>query len=645
MSRGFQISDFEYFVSPSQVSASSDGSRAVATFTRPLLRENTYRSWVEVYDLASGGRLYASSGPRDALGRWSPSGKRLYYLRIRDDGTQQLVEASSGSEVVLVSFDRPVLDYRVCDNGVGYFLLRNSVAPLDEDYVYTEDIRLWFDSMGFICGSTRRLYRVFLNSGYMEPVEVAEGDIVAFDVDSQCSQALIAVSEDSHRPMFSRLYLLDLRSHSVSPLLSGEEYVVEGVSVGGSLAAVSAHRMERGFASHLKLLLVNLATGTSLAYEAPMGFGLGRRLYSDVRGPNSSVPRPRVAGNTVYYPLSVGGRYCVYSWSYSGGHKEVICGDISVEEFDLAGSSLVFVMSDPVSPPELYVQDLESALRRKLTDYNNWVGEVGLARPVRMAFIASDGVEVEGWVLPPIAKALESGGRSPAVLEIHGGPKSKFGYAFMFEFHLLSSRGFYVLYINPRGSDGYSEDFADIRLKYGERDLEDILEGLDYALSLEPGIDPERVGVTGLSYGGFMTNWVVTRTDRFKAAVSQNGISMWLTEYGVTDIGFYFVPDQIGATPFSEPELLQVKSPIYYVENVKTPVLFIHSMNDYRCFIDQSIAMHTALKHLNKESALALFREGGHTFAWTGKPRARYKRYKIMLEWFEKHLGFGKPSS
>ncbi|MEM2595499.1 MAG: S9 family peptidase, partial [Sulfolobales archaeon] len=227
----------------------------------------------------------------------------------------------------------------------------------------------------------------------------------------------------------------------------------------------------------------------------------------------------------------------------------------------------------------------------------------------------------------------------------HGGPKSKFGYAFMFEFHLLSSRGFYVLYINPRGSDGYSEDFADIRLKYGERDLEDILEGLDYALSLEPGIDPERVGVTGLSYGGFMTNWVVTRTDRFKAAVSQNGISMWLTEYGVTDIGFYFVPDQIGATPFSEPELLQVKSPIYYVENVKTPVLFIHSMNDYRCFIDQSIAMHTALKHLNKESALALFREGGHTFAWTGKPRARYKRYKIMLEWFEKHLGFGKPSS
>ncbi|MCX8185438.1 MAG: S9 family peptidase [Sulfolobales archaeon] len=638
MSRGFRIGDFEYFVSPSQISASPDGSKALATFTRPLLRENSYRSWVEVYDVSSGEKLYSSSGPRDVLGRWSPDGKKVYYLKIRDDGIHQLVEVDGGYDAILMSFDRPVLDYRVCDHGVGYFLVRDSVVPQDEDFIYTEDIRLWFDAVGFVCGTIRKLYRVFLKSGYVESIEGVEGDVIAFDIDRECSQAVLAVSDDSRRPIFSKLYLLNLKSHSVSQLLDGEEYVVEGISVRGSLAALSAHRMEKGFASHLKLLLVDLANDSKLVYEAPMGFGLGRRLYSDVRGPNSVTPKPKIADNAVYLPLSLGGSYCVYSRNWSDGYREVLCGDFSVDEFDIAGSKLIFVMSDSVTPPELYVLDFESGFKKKLSDYNSWAIERGLARPRRIAFRASDGVEVEGWILPPITNALEVAGKSPVILEIHGGPKSKFGYAFMFEHHLLSSRGFYIVYMNPRGSDGYTEDFADIRLRYGERDLEDILEGLNHTLSLEPGMDPERIGVTGLSYGGFMTNWIVTKTDRFKTAVSQNGISMWLTEYGITDIGFYFVPDQIGATPFRNPELLQEKSPIYFVEKVRTPMLFIHSASDYRCYIDQSIAMHTALKHLNKESALALFKEGGHTFAWSGKPRARYKRYKLLLEWFEKHL-------
>ncbi|MEZ0289814.1 MAG: S9 family peptidase [Sulfolobales archaeon] len=637
MRRMLDLGDFENFISPSQVYISPDGSRVIATFTKPVVKENSYKSWVEVYDLYSGERVYVSRGFRDVSGRWSLDGRRFYFLRVSDEGVSQLVEVSAGVEKTLLAIDKPVIDYRICGSGVGFFLLREFVEKPDEDYVYSEDIRIWFDAIGFTAGSRTRLYKVYLDSGFSESLEIFSGDVVAFDVDPRCSSVVAAVSEDRMRPIMSRLYEYILGEDRLR-LLSEEEYVVEGVSTNGVLLAASAHKMERGFASHLKLLVIDMFSARRVLYEAPLGMGLGRRVYSDVRGPNTSMPKPRVDGERVLFPLSIGGRYCLYSWSRDKGFEEVLCGDFTIEEFDSSRDKIVYVMSSATKPPELYLYDLGVREVKNLTSYNKWLEEFKLAEPERFSFIASDGVEIEGWIIPPLTDRLRSNGRYPAILQIHGGPKSKYGYAFMFEHHLMSSKGFYVIYMNPRGSDGYTEDFADIRLRYGERDYRDIIEGLDYVLKLKPDIDPGRIGVTGISYGGFMTNWIITHTDRFRAAVSQNGISMWLTEYGVTDIGFYFVPDQIGGTPFSRRELLDEKSPIYYAESVKTPVLFIHSMNDYRCYIDQSIAMHTTLRHLEKTSAIALFREGSHTFGWNGRPRSRYKRYKLILEWFERYL-------
>jgi len=135
-----------------------------------------------------------------------------------------------------------------------------------------------------------------------------------------------------------------------------------------------------------------------------------------------------------------------------------------------------------------------------------------------------------------------------------------------------------------------------------------------------------------------MTNWIITHTDMFKAAVSQNGISDWCADFGTTDIGFYFVPDQICGDPINNREVLISKSPLYNADKVKTPVLFIHSMNDYRCYIDQALTFFTTLKYLGKEAKLALFKEGVHAFALIGKPVNRVKRLKIILEWFDKYL-------
>jgi len=167
------------------------------------------------------------------------------------------------------------------------------------------------------------------------------------------------------------------------------------------------------------------------------------------------------------------------------------------------------------------------------------------------------------------------------------------------------------------------------------------MEALDYIERGFDFIDSERIGVTGLSYGGFMTNWIVTHTDRFKAAVSQNWISSWLSFFGTSDIGFYFGPDQIGGDPWSNPEDYREKSPLTYAFKVSTPIMFIHSLNDYRCWIDQSIIFYTALKYLGKKTRFAFFMEGSHVFRSIGKPSLRMKRLNLILEWFRNHLKDG----
>ncbi len=286
-------------------------------------------------------------------------------------------------------------------------------------------------------------------------------------------------------------------------------------------------------------------------------------------------------------------------------------------------------------PAEIYLK--RENVERRLTAFNtDATSRLRLSKPERFEFLSTDNHLIEGWVMKPSEPKADQ--KAPAILDIHGGPKSKFGDAFMFEHQIYAAKGYAVIYLNPRGSDGYSQRFADIRGGYGTRDYEDIMEALGYIQKSFDFIDVERIGVTGLSYGGFMINWIVGHTDRFKVAVSQNGISNWFSFFGTSDIGFYFAPDQIGGDPCSNEESYRDKSPISFASNVSTPIMFIHSMSDYRCWIDQSIIFYTALKYLKKKTKFAFFMEGSHVFRSIGRPSLRMKRLELMTEWFDEHL-------
>lgn len=223
---------------------------------------------------------------------------------------------------------------------------------------------------------------------------------------------------------------------------------------------------------------------------------------------------------------------------------------------------------------EIYTLDLENHKHKQDTHFNDDVlkGKY-VAKPQYHAFKNGD-LDLDGWVLVPQNYSKEN--KYPAILDIHGGPKTIYNDNFFHEMQVWANKGYIVFFCNPRGSDSYGDDFADIRGKYGTVDYDDIMTFTDYVIE-QYSIDTNRMGVTGGSYGGFMTNWIVSHTDRFKAAATQRSISNWISFFGTSDIGYYFGNDQTDADPIADFDKAWNQSPLKYAHNIKTPLLFIHS--------------------------------------------------------------------
>lgn len=251
-------------------------------------------------------------------------------------------------------------------------------------------------------------------------------------------------------------------------------------------------------------------------------------------------------------------------------------------------------------------------------------------------FLNTDGVDIDGFVMKPVG--YEPGKRYPGILHIHGGPKMVFGPGFHHEMQLWAASGFFVCYCNPRGSCGKGNAFADLQGKYGEVDFRDLMEFTDEVLRRYPEIDADRMGVAGGSYGGFMTNWVIGHTDHFRCAVSQRSIANYVGDYLLSDIGYYYVPDQQLGTIWEHPENLWKASPLTYAYRVKTPTLFIHADKDYRCTLANGLEMFAALKLHGVESKLCMFYGENHGLSREGKPSNRISRLSEILHWMEGHL-------
>ena len=292
---------------------------------------------------------------------------------------------------------------------------------------------------------------------------------------------------------------------------------------------------------------------------------------------------------------------------------------------------------------EVYEMNRDGSGMRRITRLNDeaLAGRY-VARPQRIDY-ESAGEKLHGWILLP--EGFSKRKKYPAVLDVHGGPRCAYGETFFHEMQLWTARGFAVFFTNIRGSDGRGDAFADIRGEYGGVDYQNLMDFTDAVLKAYPNLDEKRICETGGSYGGFMTNWIIGHTDRFCCAASQRSISNWITMAYISDIGAFFAADQnrlSGTMSPEETEVLWTHSPLKYAANVRTPTLFIHSEEDYRCPLAEGMQMMQAIALRGVETRMCLFHGENHELSRSGKPLHRIRRLKEITDWFEKHTAGGK---
>jgi dipeptidyl aminopeptidase/acylaminoacyl peptidase len=298
---------------------------------------------------------------------------------------------------------------------------------------------------------------------------------------------------------------------------------------------------------------------------------------------------------------------------------------------------LAYLASTPESIGDLYVVNRLGEEPIRLTHLNEeFLCARAISGPERVAFAGTGGDEVEGWLYKP--PGFDPSRKHPLVLYIHGGSSPCHGYAFSLDFQVLTSAGVIVFAPNQRGSQGYGQArAASVKHDWCGADYEDLMLGTDFVCAL-PYVDQSRIGVTGGSYGGLLTNWAVTHTKRFAAAVAQRSTSNRYSNYGTCDegtrISLYIYP----CDPWDDPGYYMDRSPVIYVRKVETPLLLLHSDEDYRCNLEQAEQFYRGLKRLGKEVEMVIFRGENHGLSSSGRPFNRVERVRQIRRWFRKYL-------
>jgi dipeptidyl aminopeptidase/acylaminoacyl peptidase len=353
-------------------------------------------------------------------------------------------------------------------------------------------------------------------------------------------------------------------------------------------------------------------------------------------------------GDTLLFQVEDRGATPLYRVPVDGkGKPEVVVGgDVTVTSFDKAGGTLAYAACSLDGLTEIYVVDGDGE-PRQLTDFtSSFLARQRVAQPERFVAVAADGTEVEAWIIRPLDAV--DGERYPTLLNVHGGPFTQYGFRIFDEFQVQAEAGYAVLYTNPRGSSGFGEAWGravrgpkatpDPGTGWGGCDFDDVMAVVDAAVDRYDFVDPDRLGILGGSYGGFMTSWVIGHTDRFKAAVSERAVNNMFTMSWTSDLGPVFDRSYQGVDYLVDPEELLRQSPITYVNDMHTPVLVLHSENDLRCPIEQGEQLFTALRLLGRDVEFVRFPGESHELSRAGAPKHRVQRFEIILDFFGRKL-------
>ncbi|HET8626821.1 MAG TPA: S9 family peptidase [Thermomicrobiales bacterium] len=647
------------------VAVSPDAQMICFVQTRMDREANAYRSalWMAPVGGMPGEAVRFTHGEGAvAQPRWSPNGRWLAFLSDRETtGKRQIWIAPTsgvgGEARRLTNGDTSVSDYAWAPDGTRLAIVRTETidrgddadeAPEGErvanDAVTITRIRNKFNGAGFINDRRSHLWTVDLE-GHETRLTGGDHDNSAPDWSPDC-QSIVFVGKrdpDADYTNVSDLWVVPAAGGEPRRLTGGAGPVDAPTwsPDGATIAYVGSDRARVSGANSDLWLIPADGSGPARNLSGALDLSIGLQVGSDSRAGLSAL-RPVWApdGGALYAVASTRGDTPLWRFPLDGEPSRVIGGAQQVQSFSLcaAGTTLALNLGDNLNPGDVYCARCDGANLRQLTDANGaFFAEVELVGPEQFTYAGADGWEVAGWLMKPAG--FEEGRKYPLILEIHGGPHAAYGNTFFFEFQVLAGQGWGVLFANPRGSTTYGERFTMASNDdWGGKDYQDLMAGVDAAIARAPWIDPARLGVTGGSFGGYMTNWIVTQTDRFKAAVTQRSICNMVSKWGTSDIGYIGNDEQWGGPPWENLQFYLDRSPLMHVKNVVTPLLIIHSERDLRCPMEQAEQFFTALKYLGREVELVRFPDESHELSRSGQPLHRLERLQRIVGWFKRVL-------
>jgi dipeptidyl aminopeptidase/acylaminoacyl peptidase len=620
---------------------SPDGNTVAFVVTTADREADENRNSIWTVPTAGGDPVQLTQGTKDFHPRWSPDGGHLGFLRVSDDGPPQifLLPSSGGEARGLTSLPLGAGGFEWSPDSSRLAV----VAPTDLEGTPDDDkekerrrtapmvIRsatFKSDGTGLIGTLRSHLYVVDADAG--EAQALTKNDIsVATPRWSPDSKRIAFAASTDDRDITARTHLFVVGADGGEP----DEVVHWGGTAiapffspdGKTLSFVGSPDPGPG---HSRLYAVADGGGepTDIAPGFDRNVMIGGPAY-----PGAS-PRYLDADRVLFCARDRG---CTNAYALTNGDVTRIAGNEErvVSGLSVAGNMITYVLTAPDFPADVFIASTDGSKEQRLTDLNReLLDEIELHRCEPRTFTAPDGLEIHGWLIQGDGPSPQ-----PLLVDIHGGPHNAWSPTFdsVHIYHeQLAAEGWSILRLNPRGSDGYGEDFFTAVVgKWGEIDENDFLSAID-ALVDEGLADPDRVGVCGYSYGGHMTNWLTGRhPNRFAAAVSGGCLSNITSFYGNSDLGFWLGKFEMGAEQYEARERFAELSPLSYVENVKTPTLVLHGENDDRCPVGQAEEWFVSLRRLGVESEFVRYPGGSHLFILSGRPSHRIDYNQRIADW------------
>ncbi len=657
---------------PGEVQVSPDGSQCAFVLVRMDRSANVQKTsiWIVPSDGSAAAHQLTSGPNRDGMPRWSPDGRWLAFLSNREAEWRPdlyVIDMRGAEPCKVAQLPRGIEDYAWAPDSSRFALLGRPDYPVDPDrdspqdaeearkrYVervmYVGRFRYRLDGSGLLDDEPRRIWVCRRDGGGEagEPRAVTDGpwEVLRPRWTPDGRIAFLSNRNDDHESS-EQIDLWTVWPDGGEPAkLTQEAGAISSFSFGphGECALIGAFEDDAFGGARNQRLFVDLRAGAA-ARMGPIDLklrtpGLDRTAIAAVICDTVPLmdfvdPVWSPDGALIHFLVSDAGAVSIYRVglegdpiAFAGGRRVIPC-------FSIGGRTVAFVSSAPDDPGTIRAVDPDGSNERVLHDPNPWVKERGLGI-LRELPIAVDGTAADGWALLPPGHT--DGTRLPTILEIHGGPHGAYGWNFPFAFQVLAGAGYAVVYCNPPGSQAYGEGFARAVIgRWGDADFPFFMSLVDRAV--ESGFaDPERLGVGGASYGGFSTLWVVTHTDRFKAAVSARPVSLLESFYGASDIGWAFGAREMGGEPWEEPDQYRRLSPALKLPRVTTPLRLIACLSDFRTPPAEAEHVFIRLKKMGKEVDMVLFHGEPHAVVVVGKPWNRVRHMRALLEWYDRFL-------